>query len=63
MVSNLKYFLEMFTTDDLEYCLRPYEILAGLEKQVMEDVVKGEISPTYFSSYTRNHYNERNKYS
>ena len=54
MVSNLKYFLEMFTSDDHDYYLRPYEILAGLEKQVMEDVVKGEIAPTYFSSYKRN---------
>ena len=54
MVSNLKYFLEMFTTDDIDYYLRPYEILAGLEKQVMEDVLNGEISPTYFSSYKRN---------
>ena len=54
MVSNLKYFLEMFTSDDIDYYLRPYEILAGLEKQVMKDVVKGEIAPAYFASYKRN---------
>ena len=53
MVSNLKYFLEMFTLSDYEFYLGPYEILAELEKQVMADVVKGEISPGYFASYKR----------
>lgn len=51
MVSNLKYFLEMFTLDDNDRYLRPYEILADLEKQVMEDVVNGEIAPDYYARY------------
>ena len=46
MVSNLKYFLEMFTPDNDERYLRPYEILAELEKQVMEDAFNGEIANT-----------------
>ena len=54
MVSNLKYFLEMFTLDNDDRYLRPYEILAELEKQVMEDVLTGEITMTYLVSYKRN---------
>ena len=53
VVSNLKYFLEMFTLGDYDRYMRPYEILAELEKQVMEDVVNGEIAPSYFASYKR----------
>ena len=40
MVSNLKYFLEMFTLSDYDFYLGPYEILAELEKQVMAYVVR-----------------------
>ena len=32
MLSNLKYFLEMFTLGNDEWYLRPYEILAELGK-------------------------------
>jgi len=53
MVSNLKYFLEMFTLGDYDRYLRPYEILADLEKQVMEDALNGEIAPTYLAGYKR----------
>jgi hypothetical protein len=53
MVSNLKYFLEMFTLGDYNRYFRPYEILADLEKQVMEDAIKGEIASGYFASYKR----------
>ena len=53
MVSNLKYFLEMFTPDNDERYLRPYEILAELEKQVMDDAIKGEIATTYLIDYKR----------
>lgn len=53
MVSNLKYFLEMFTLGDYDRYMRPYEILAELEKQVMEDALNGEIAPSYFASYKR----------
>ena len=53
MVSNLKYFLEMFTLSDYNRYLRPYEILAELEKQVMEDVINGEIETCYLVSYKR----------
>ncbi len=54
MVSNLKYFLEMFTTDDYDYYLRPYEILAELEKQVMEEVLNGELEIFHMVNYKRN---------
>ena len=53
MVSNLKYFLEMFTLGDDEWYLRPYEILAELENKVMEDVLSGEIATTYLVDYKR----------
>ena len=53
MVSNLKYFLEMFTLGDYDRYFRPYEILADLEKQVMEDALNGEIAPSYLASYKR----------
>ena len=53
MVGNLKYFLEMFTLGDYDGYFRPYEILAELEKQVMEDALNGEIAPYYFASYKR----------
>lgn len=53
MLSNLKYFLEMFTLGDPEHYLRPYEILAELEKQVMEDAFNGEIANTYLIDYKR----------
>ena len=53
MVSNLKYFLEMFTLGDYDRYFRPYEILAELEKQVMEDALNGEIAPSYLASYKR----------
>ncbi len=54
MISNLKYFLEMFTLSDDERYLRPYEILAKLEKQVMEDVPNGELETFHMVSYKRN---------
>ena len=53
MVSNLKYFLEMFTLGDDDRYFRPYEILAELEKQVMEDALNGEIANTYLVDYKR----------
>ena len=53
VVSNLKYFLEMFTLGDYNRYFRPYEILADLEKQVMEDALNGEIAPSYLASYKR----------
>ena len=53
MVSNLKYFLEMFTPDNDERYLRPYEILAELEKQVTGDATNGEIATTYLINYKR----------
>lgn len=53
MVSNLKYFLEMFTLGNYDRYLRPYEILAELEKQVMEDAFNGVIEPTYLANYKR----------
>lgn len=53
MVSNLKYFLEMFTLGNYDRYLRPYEILAELERQVMEDAFNGVIEPTYLTSYKR----------
>ena len=53
MVSNLKYFLDMFTLGDYDRYFRPYEILAELERQVMEDAFNGVIEPTYLASYKR----------
>ena len=53
VVSNLKYFLEMFTLGDYDRYFRPYEILAELEKQVMEDAINGEIANTYLVDYKR----------
>jgi len=53
MLSNLKYFLEMFTLDDRERYLSPYEILANLEKRIREDMVGGEIEPAYLIGYKR----------
>lgn len=53
MVSNLKYFLEMFTLGDYDRYFRSYEILAELEKQVWEDAIKGEIAYTYMVDYKR----------
>ena len=53
MVSNQKYFLEMFTPDNDEQYLRPYEILAELEKQVMVDAINGEIATSYLVDYKR----------
>ena len=43
----------MFTLGNDDWYLRPYEILADLEKQVMEDVVNGEIANSYFVDYKR----------
>ena len=53
MVSNMKYFLEMFTLGDYDRYLYPYEILADLEKQVMKDAINGEIATSYLTSYKR----------
>ncbi len=53
IVSNLKYFLEMFTLGDYDRYFRPYEILADLEKQVMESAINGEIGTTYMADYKR----------
>lgn len=53
MVSNMKYFLEMYVNGDNDRYLRPYEILADLERQVMEDAITGEISYTYLVDYKR----------
>ncbi len=53
MVSNLKYFLEMYTPDDDVRYVLPYEILAELEKQVMKDVAKGEVACSYMIDYRR----------
>ena len=43
----------MFTLGDYNRYFRPYEILANLEKQVMEDSLNGEIAPSYLASYKR----------
>ena len=53
MLTNLKYFLEMFALDDRERYLSPYEILANLEERVREDMVGGEIETTYMVGYKR----------
>ena len=54
MLTNLKYFLEMFTFNDRERYLSPYEILANLEENVRKDIASGEIEATYLVSYKRN---------
>ena len=43
----------MFTLGDYDRYFRPYEILAELEKQVMEDAINGEIANTYLVDYKR----------
>ena len=53
MLTNLKYFLEMFSFDDRERYLSPYEILANLEEKVRKDMASGEIETTYLISYKR----------
>lgn len=53
MLSNLKYFLEMFTLNDSERYLSPYEILAKLEKYVREDMQSGKILTDYLVGYKR----------
>lgn len=53
MLSNLKYFLEMFALDDSERYLGPYEILAKLEECVREDMRGGEIETCYLIGYKR----------
>ena len=53
MLSNLKYFLEMFTTGDPERYLGPYEILAKLEERVREDMQGGKIETSYLIGYKR----------
>lgn len=53
MLSNLKYFLEMFTLGDSERYLGPYEILAKLEERVREDMQGGEIETSFLIGYKR----------
>ena len=53
MLSNLKYFLEMFTPGDSERYLGPYEILAKLEERVREDMQGGKIETSYLIGYKR----------
>lgn len=53
MLSNLKYFLEMFTPGDPERYLGPYEILAKLEERVREDMQGGKIETSYLIGYKR----------
>ena len=53
MLSNLKYFLEMFTPGDPERYLGPYEILANLEERVREDMQGGKIETSYLIGYKR----------
>lgn len=53
LVNNLKYFLEMFTTNNTNWYLTPYEILAKLEERVREDMLGGEIQSCYLISYQR----------
>lgn len=53
MLSNLKYFLEMFALDDRERYLSPYEILAKLEERVLEDMAGGEMEEIYLVGYKR----------
>lgn len=55
MLSNLKYFLEMFGANDDKRFFRPYEILAELEKQVRNDAIEGKIAYEYFIDYKRPH--------
>ena len=53
LVNNLKYFLEMFTTNNTNWYLTPYEILAKLEERVREDMLCGEIPTSYLIGYKR----------
>ena len=53
MLTNLKYFLEMFALDDRERYLSPYEILANLEERVRDDMEGGEIDTSYLVGYKR----------
>ena len=53
MLDNLKYFLEMFTLEDRERYLSPYEILAELEERVREDIERGGIQTCYLVGYKR----------
>ena len=53
MLSNLDYFLEMFTLGDRERYLGPYEILANLEERVREDMQGGLIKRGYLIGYKR----------
>lgn len=53
-VTNLDYFMQMFNFYGEDRYARPYEILARLEKQVMEDVFEHVgIKPSYLPSYKR----------
>ncbi|MBR4897979.1 MAG: hypothetical protein IKZ48_04245 [Prevotella sp.] len=53
MLSNLKYFIEMFTLGDPERYLGPYEILAKLEERIREDMQGGEIETSFLIGYKR----------
>lgn len=53
MLTNLKYFLEMFTFDDRERYFGPYEILAKLEDSVRKGIAIGEISTNYTVDFKR----------
>jgi len=53
MLSNLKYFLEMFMSSDDEYYLRPYEILAKLEERILEAFPSGKLETEYLIGYKR----------
>ncbi|MBO4430208.1 MAG: hypothetical protein J5790_02575 [Bacteroidaceae bacterium] len=53
MLSNLKYFLEMFMSSDDERYLRPYEILAKLEERILEDISSDQMEAEYLIGYKR----------
>ena len=53
MLTNLKYFLEMYTLDDRECFLGPYEILAELEERVHNGIATGEIGTNYMIDFKR----------
>lgn len=56
MITNLEYFMQMFNFyGETDYYAGPYEILARLEKQVMDDVFEHVgINYAYYASYKRN---------
>ncbi|MBO6253339.1 MAG: hypothetical protein ILA03_08290 [Bacteroidaceae bacterium] len=58
-VTNLDYFMQMFNFYGEDRYARPYEILARLEKQVMDDVFEHVgIEYDYSASYKRDKHSD-----